>query len=43
MNSKGLVLLKNLQITKGQIQKEKNEHWKFSVLEKPTNNQKTNT
>jgi hypothetical protein len=45
MSTKGLVFLKNLQMTKEQIQKKrkKNKHWKFNVLEKTTNDQKANT
>jgi hypothetical protein len=43
MSTKALVFLTNLQMNKEQIQKEKNKHWKFNVLEKPENNQKTIT
>jgi hypothetical protein len=43
MNTKALVFLTNLQMNEEQIQKEKNKHWKFNVLEKPENNQKVIT
>jgi hypothetical protein len=43
MNTKALVFLTNLQMNEEQIQKEKNKHWKFNVLEKPKNNQKAIT
>jgi hypothetical protein len=33
MSTTALVFLTNLQISEEQIQKEKNKHWKFNVLE----------